>query len=154
MKKILSQLAELEHNIANASITNTTISQVPVGWHIEHSLLVINKVVETLEKSNPADYKSKFSFLKIVIFITKKIPRGKVKAPKHVQPSNNYTTESLTQHIQLAQAAINKISLLQPNNHFDHPIFGKLNVKQVIPFLTIHTHHHLKIITDIIKARQ
>ena len=49
MKKILSLLVELEHNIANASITNTTISQVPVGWHIEHSLLVINKVVETLE---------------------------------------------------------------------------------------------------------
>ena len=27
MKKLLSLLAELEHNIANASITNTTISQ-------------------------------------------------------------------------------------------------------------------------------
>ena len=72
MKKILSLLVELEHNIANASITNTTISQVQVGWHIEHSLLVINKVVETLEKSNPADYKSKFSFLKIVFLSLKK----------------------------------------------------------------------------------
>lgn len=114
--------------------------------------MVINKVVETLEKSNPADYKSKFSFLKMVIFITRKIPRGKVKAPKHVQPSNNFTTEKLTQHVQLAHAAINKISLLQPNNYFDHPIFGKLNVKQVIPFLTIHTQHHLNIINDMLKG--
>lgn len=150
MKKLLLLLTQLENNIANASITNTNISQASIGWHIEHTLLVINKVVEALEKSNPADYKSKFSFFKIIIFITKKIPRGKVKAPKHVQPTNNYTTESLTKHIQLAQAAINKITLLQPNNYFDHPIFGKLNLKKTIPFLNIHTQHHLNIINDII----
>ena len=154
MKKILSQLAELEYNIANASITNTTISQSAVGWHVEHALLVINKIVETLEKSNPADYKSKFSFLKMVIFITKKIPRGKIKAPKQVQPTNHFTTESLAQHMQLAKAAIQRISFLQPNNYFEHPIFGKLNVKQTIPFLSIHTQHHLHIINDIVKTSQ
>ena len=152
MEKLQQLLAKLESNITNASITNTTISQASVGWHIEHILLVIDKVIENLEKSNPADYKSKFSFWKFVIFITKKIPRGKVKAPKHVQPINYLTPEAMIQHVQLTHESINKLSLLQPNNYFDHPIFGKLNVKETTPFLNIHTQHHLNIINDIIKC--
>ena len=152
MNKILTLITELESNIANATIINPNISNASVGWHIEHTLLVINKVVSTLENSNPAAYKSKFSFWKTIIFITKKIPRGKVKAPKHVLPTIDVTTDSLMQHLQLAQASINKISILQPNNYFDHPIFGKLNVKETIPFIVIHTQHHLHIINDIVKG--
>lgn len=152
MNKILTLLTELESNIANATIINPYISNASVGWHIDHILLVINKIVVTLENSNPADYKSKFSFWKTIIFITKKIPRGKVKAPKHVLPTNDFTTNLLLQHLQQAHTSINKLNLLHPNNYFDHPIFGKLNVKETIPFLAIHTQHHLHIINDITKS--
>ena len=77
MKQLLLYIDELARQVSNASIQNPSISMGSVGWHIEHSCLVIIKITETIQQSNPSDFTSKFNFKKWLVFTLGKFPRGK-----------------------------------------------------------------------------
>jgi hypothetical protein len=80
----------------------------------------------------------------------KKIPRGKAKAPKVVQPKANLDNEGLLNHLSLTRNKIKTLETLSKDKYFNHPFFGDLKLGQSINFLEIHTKHHLNIIEDII----
>ena len=151
MNKVLKLVDQLALQIPNANRLNNTISNVNIAWHIEHSCLVIIKVAETIVKSDPKDYTTKFSFTKIMVFLTGKFPRGRAKAPKSVLPVENITEQHLLESIAKAKQAINDVKECKKNQFFSHPIFGNLNVPNTIIFFGIHTNHHLSIIQDILK---
>jgi hypothetical protein len=153
MKHLNLLIQDLENNIKNFDQQNTIISKVNVGWHIEHSLLVIDGILKALQKSNPNNFKAKFSFLRSVVLLLKKIPRGKGQSPEVVVPKGAITLESLQQHILTTKANFASNSSLANNHYFTHPIFGDLNVKKTYRFLEIHTNHHLKIINDILTSK-
>ncbi|WP_281239901.1 DUF1569 domain-containing protein [Flavobacterium praedii] len=150
LTKLLHLLKELENNIPNQDSTNLLVSKSTVGWHIEHTLLTLNLVVSAIEKSDPGLYKHKFSLIRMLIMTTKKIPRGKAKAPKMVQPTSNFDIVTLKNHLEKAKINIRKLDTFDTNKYFEHPYFGPLKLKPTIRFLEIHTHHHLKIINDIV----
>ena len=154
MNKLPTLMQEVERYIPNLEQTTAAVSSSPVGWHLEHLLLVINQVVENIKQSDPANFKKKFSFWKTIIFITKKIPRGRVKAPAVVVPESASTETSIKDALHKAVSAIKELETLSANHYFKHPIFGYLNVKTTFQFLAIHTHHHLAIVKDIIKNGQ
>ena len=154
MKKLEQLIIELENKIPQQKVVNNTVSKGSVGWHIEHTLLTFNLIIEALKKSNPADYKWKFSFTKLLVFTMNKIPRGKAKAPSVVQPKNDFDTNSLKRHVINAKEKLKELDSLQSNNYFGHPFFGKLNLKPSKKFLVIHTQHHLNIINDIVKSEK
>ena len=149
MKQLQSILDEMESHIPNFEKTNSVVSQSTVGWQIDHSLLVINIVVDQLKDSNPASYKWRFKWIRIYIQITNKIPRGKVRVPKSVKPIDIATIEELQTKLELARKNITDLSTIPPNSYFTHPFFGDLKLKSAIWFLKLHTTHHLKIIKDI-----
>jgi hypothetical protein len=151
MQKILKLLDRLALQIPNAQLQNGTVSSANIGWHIEHSCLVIIKITETLQNSDPEKFQSKFNFKKIVVFLIGKFPRGRAKAPEVVMPIENITTSHLEESIVKTKAAIMELQNCEKNNHFSHPIFGSLNTPETIKFLGVHTHHHLLIIEDILK---
>ena len=151
MKNIDAIMPELANYIADYNQSNKAISEVSVGWHIEHSLLVIKQITATLAQSEPKLYKSKFNVKRFVVFLTKTIPRGKAKAPKVVIPVDEITIEILQESLKNTYQAIAYLKDCQENQYFMHPFFGQLNKKQTIKFLAIHTEHHLKIIRDILK---
>ena len=149
MKQLQSILDQLESHIPDFEKTNSVVSQSTIGWQIDHSLLVINNVVDRLKESNPASYKWRFKWIRIYIKITNKIPRGKVRVPKSVNPMDIATIEELQTKLDLARKNITDISTLPTNSYFTHPFFGDLKLKSAIWFLKLHTKHHLKIIMDI-----
>jgi hypothetical protein len=149
MKELERQLDLLESKISEYELLNTSISASNIGWHIEHSLLVISGIIETTANSNPEDYKFTFNWRQIIVFVQRKIPRGKSKAPKVVLPQNNYSIESLTQNVSSTRAKLEKLKQLEKGKYFKHPGLGNLNLKQTVKFLEIHTNHHLKIINEI-----
>ena len=151
MTKLNSLLDQLESHIANFEKTNPAVSASTIGWQIDHSLLVINSVIEQIKNSNPENYKWKFNKYRILFGITNKIPRGKVRVPKSVKPIDVTTLKDLTAKIELAKKNIADIETLPVNSYFTHPFFGDLNIKPAIWFLKLHTKHHLKIIEDINK---
>ena len=112
--------------------------------------MTLNGVINFLIQSNPKDYKWKFNLSRIVVLTTKKIPRGRAKAPKVVQPKDNIDIGFLQNHLSETQKKIKELDQLSKNNYFDHPFFGKIKLKQTIKFLEIHTKHHLDIINDIV----
>lgn len=152
MNQLQELLNQLENHIPNHEKINTTISQSTVGWQLDHSLLVINGIIEHLKNSDPKSYQWKFNWIRTYIKIINKIPRGKGKAPKVVQPTESSTIEMLNIKLEAAKKSITELEILNPNSHFKHPYFGVLNLKTTIWFLKLHTKHHIKIIEDILKT--
>lgn len=149
MHRLNELITALETKIPQFDISNQAVSTSTIGWHIEHSLLVINGIIGYLSKSNPDDYKWTFNFKRMFIFATQKIPRGQAKSPKVVDPKEQITSENLIKHLAKTRESINLLSSMDKNKFFEHPFFGKLKLKQTIHFLEIHTKHHLNIIHDI-----
>ena len=150
MKNLDAILPELANYITHHNQSNKAISEVSVGWHIEHSLLVIKQITATVAQSEPKLYKSKFNLSRFFVFLSKTIPRGKAKAPKVVIPVEEITIETLQESLKNTYQAIAYLKDCQEHQYFMHPFFGQLNKKQTIKFLAIHTEHHLKIIRDIL----
>ncbi len=154
MKKLDTLLKEIEILISKQELLKENVSAAAIGWHIEHSLLTINAIIDQLKRSNPADYKWEFNFTRTLVFTINKISRGRAKAPKVVQPKNSITLETLRLHFNNTKGNMTALQTLQKNNYFEHPFFGKLNLKPAIKFLSLHTNHHLKIMKDIAKFSQ
>ena len=102
MKNLDAILPELANYIAHHNQSNKAISEVAVGWHLEHSLLVIKQITATVAQSEPKLYKSKFNVKRFIVFLTKIIPRGKAKAPKVVIPVDEITIETLQESLKKA----------------------------------------------------
>ena len=151
MKNLDAIVPELATYIPNHNQSNKAISEVSVGWHIEHSLLVIKQITSTVAQSEPKLYKYKFNISRFFVFLSKTIPRGKAKAPKVVIPVEEITIETLQESLKNTYQAIAYLKDCQEHQYFMHPFFGQLNKKQTIKLLAIHTQHHLKIIRDILK---
>jgi hypothetical protein len=152
MSQLQKLLKELESNISHFKKTNPAISKSTIGWQIDHSLLVINSVVDQIKVSKPENYKWTLNKYRILIGITNTIPRGKVRVPKSVQPIDTATFEDLTAKLELAKKNIAEMEKLPAKSYFTHPFFGDLKLKTTIWFLKLHTKHHLKIIDDILKT--
>lgn len=153
MEKLKLLLEQLESKIENFELVNPAVSNSSIGWHIEHSFLVINVIIEGLKKSNPDDYKWKFNLKRLFVYTINKIPRGSGKAPKRVQPQNNFSQESLKNHFVITTEKLKELNDFNPDNYIEHPVFGKLNVKPTKKFLFIHTRHHIDIINDILNKK-
>lgn len=149
MQKLSNLIDELASYIPRLEARKESVSASSVGWQIEHSLLVISSVIEGVKRSDPSSYKWSFRPWKYLIFWRGKIPRGKSKAPKFVIP-DSFTVESLQGHIVSCRAKIGELDALSAGHYFRHPYFGDTKKKDVIPFLVLHTEHHVKIIRDIL----
>lgn len=154
MKKLEAFIKELESKIPHHELVNPEVSKGSVGWHIEHSLLTLDVIIEALKRSNPDDYKWTLNFKRMLVYSIGKIPRGRAKAPTVVQPTADFNEETLTQHIATSKQKIKDLERLQSNHFFKHPFFGDLNLKPTLKFLHIHTKHHLAIIHDIIQSEK
>jgi hypothetical protein len=149
MRNLEPSLEKLYAYIQDAEISNPSVSSVNIGWHIEHSLLVISKIIETVVSSDPNKYEYKFDLKRTFVFLLGKFPRGKANAPEIVIPKQNEQAD-YDALFASTRAAIKNLESAKPNQYFTHPIFGKLNKQHTFVMLDIHTKHHLKIIEDII----
>ncbi|WP_303318907.1 DUF1569 domain-containing protein [Flavivirga abyssicola] len=143
-------LSQIEENIPFKDKTNLIVSKVNVGWQLDHTLKVINRVYKYLELSNPHDHKKDFNAKRSILFALCYIPRGSAKAPKVVKPPNVILTADLHTQLNEAKKHINNIEFLDKNVHFKHFIFGTLSKTKTLRFLEMHTKHHLKIVNDIL----
>lgn len=149
MQTLEKLIAQLELAIPNFEKMNPAISKSNIGWHIDHALMVLIGIIDTTSKSDPVAYKWEFNFRRLVVMGRRKIPRGKAKAPKSVQPKGDYTKESLKEKIAKAKSKLEELKLLPSNKYFAHPGLGNMKLKQTIKFLEIHTGHHVSIIEEI-----
>ena len=148
-----AQLNEMKQYIYKKDASNPSVSSAPVAWHLSHSLKVINNIINSLESSRPEEFKKEFSFSRLVIFLTRNIPRGKARSPKVVLPPEVIKVEDLEKEIIEAQKNICLLNTFPLKAHFKHPYFKHLNRNQTKKFLEIHTEHHLKIMREILAEK-
>ena len=129
---------------------NERVSGGSVGWHLDHTLKVVNGVLDILNKTKPENFKKEFKLSKLVIFSLGFIPRGKARAPKIVLPPETILESDLKSQLLVAYEKLNFIKNIHPKAYFKHHIFGTLDKQQTLRFLEIHTKHHLKIVKDIL----
>lgn len=151
MSKLEKLIIEIESKITFHEKVNTKVSDASIGWQIEHVLLTLNLIVNALQKPR-TEYKWSFKLPRLLVFTLNKIPRGRAKAPKVVQPQESITIESINKQLVLAKQNIKLLETLNKNLFFEHPYLGHMRLKQTEKFLYIHSKHHLKIINDINKA--
>ncbi|AXT50755.1 DUF1569 domain-containing protein [Aquimarina sp. BL5] len=146
-----SQLYDIAYLIQFKDQVNTKVSKVPIAWHLDHSLKVINKIHDVLKSSDPSVYEKRFSLARNFSYTFGYIPRGIGKSPGSVLPPNDIKTEDILSQLEIARENLLDLESLDENVNFIHPVFGQLNKKQAKRFLKIHTRHHLKIIQDILR---
>lgn len=151
MEKLIKQLQKIESLLPQIDQVNLSVSKASVGWHLEHSLLIINSSLKGLTMTNPNNYKPKFSIKKFVFLNFGVIPRGKIKAPTQFVPLETPTKESIGKLINLAKERLANIEVLPEKAFITHPFLGDFDKKTTLKFLGLHTNHHLKIIDDILK---
>lgn len=149
MRNLEIPLSELYKYIDNAEKMHKNISSVNVGWHIEHSLLVIQKISESVMKSDPNKYTWKWNASRCLVFTLNKFPRGKGKAPDIVKPTQTEKTD-FDASFSKTRGIIDELKKTSANQYFLHPVFGNLNKKNTFIMLDIHTWHHINIIKDIL----
>jgi len=142
-------LKELESSVSDKDLLAESVSSANVGWHAEHSLMVINAIVKATQSSNPAEFKKKFSLKKFIIFTLGRIPQKKARAPKAVTPKEPASAEALNELIETTRKSTALLPELDSKKFFKHHIFGNLQLNDTIQFLELHTEHHLKVIRAI-----
>ncbi|MBN8675744.1 MAG: hypothetical protein J0L56_16545 [Chitinophagales bacterium] len=150
MKTLLTLVHELETKLPFIEQRKETVSQATVGWHLEHSLLALVKMISATEHSNPADYRWKFNLKRSVVLLLGKIPRGKAKAPSTVKPGETISTGTIIPLLEKAKQKVELFEKLGSDKFFTHPVFGDVKLKQARRVIAIHTAHHLAIINDIL----
>lgn len=148
-----AQLQEMESYFPFLDASDPAVSKVHVGWHLAHSLKVINGVCDALKTSSPEKFRSQFNLKREIVFTLGSFPRGKAKAPKVVVPEGEVKLEDLSNNLARAKKNISEYDSLEKNNYFHHPYFNQLNKIQAKRLLEVHTKHHLKIIRDILKGK-
>jgi len=151
MKSLNEQIDLLESFIPKYADLAPSTSKASVGWHIEHSLLTIQKIIQRVKASDAAEYKSSYKFGRIIVLGFRMIPRGRAQSPKVVVPEGLIDAASLKISIYKTRQLLPELETLTKNQHFSHPVLGVLNKKPMKKFLRVHTAHHLKIIKDIIR---
>lgn len=151
MENITNQLQKIESLLPKIDVTNNQVSKASVGWHLEHSLLILNSSLKGLTMTEPKDYKPKFSVKKFVFLNFGLIPRGKIRAPKQFIPLEVPTQESILKLMSLTKERLEAAKNLPEKSFITHPFLGDFDKKTTLRFLWLHTNHHLKIADDILK---
>ncbi len=144
-------IADIEKYIPLSSKYNENISKRGVDWHLDHILKVLNSICIAAQNSNPNDYSPKFSLYKSFILFSGYMPRGKGRSPKSLNNLEQIKLDDLLRQFEWAKSHLSQLENLSSKHHFKHPLFGHLNKEQTKRFIKVHSHHHLKIIKDIIE---
>ncbi len=150
-QRLNNLLSEAASYLNKYDATNTKVSAATIGWHLEHTLLTLDAIIDGIKKSDPALYKSKLSVARLLVMTLGKIPRGRAKAPERVRPAN-IDKALLEKHFEKTGEKIKELLEINSGQYFLHPFFGNLKLKPAIRFLEIHTRHHLDIVRDILKS--
>lgn len=151
MKVLADLVTALENNLPFIDATNKKVSKASVGWHLEHSLLALIKMISAVEHSEPKDFKANFNWKRSLILALGKMPRGKARVPDSVKPGEEISEATIRPLLEKAKQKVELFESLSNDKYFTHPVFGDVQLKKTRKVIAIHTLHHISIIKDILE---
>ena len=146
-------LEDLRISVASAALHVPAISEWSVGMHVHHCCLAMIGICQALIASTPPTPRAKLSLLRIVVFSSGRIPRGRGRAPDGVRPSRDVSLEELRTLLDESERMLTDARGVDRKCWFRHFVFGFLDRDKTLRFIHIHNRHHLKIISDIVAAQ-
>lgn len=143
------QWRELQGWVVSRDDVHPKVSHWSVGQQIAHCCLVVESVARALQDSVPPAPRAKLTAVRLGVFWTGRIPRGRAKAPRRAHPEPGHSTQELNSRLGEAERNMQAIRSLAPDAWFRHFVFDVLKRDQSLRFLRIHTDHHLRIIAEI-----
>jgi hypothetical protein len=147
-------LEYFEAKMAHHTVLYPPVSEGSVGWHLDHSLRVIIKVVDAIAEPKAEPFRWRFNAARLYVLSLGHIPRGSARSPREVQPEEVITEPALRKRLSVAYQKLAECEQLSAGTHWPHPYFGELNQRMTRRFLYVHTHHHQKIMRDILAGWQ
>ena len=159
LSRLQEQVAELRRLSAlpDAQLFATgDASQWSPCEHVDHSVKVMSSVITRLLDLN-AERGRPFNFIGRLILLFGWIPRGRGRAPTRLRGARA-TREELSAALDALAAQLSRLETahLEPNRGpiVPHPVFGGLTPPQAVRFAAIHTKHHLKIVSDLLRRQR
>jgi hypothetical protein len=146
-------LDELREAVKHAEAT-AGFSQWSVGMHVHHCCLAMIGTCRALDKSEPPPPPSRPPVIRMVVFTTGRIIRGRARSPERVLPRTDISPAELKSLVEEAERQVAAAGNLEPGRWFKHFMFGVLKRDDALKFLRIHNRHHLRIVSDIVSAQK
>lgn len=114
-----------------ANKLNEKVSASSIGWHIDHSLLVLSQIINAMESSDPLNYQYQFNWKRFLAFSLNRFSRGVAKAPKQVRPIETFNEANTIKAFENIMHRLTVLESLAPNQFFIHPSLGNSIKKQL-----------------------
>jgi len=149
-EQVLGQLAEMKALLAADDAVADDVSAWSVHQHVEHLLLANEGMAGMIATGRALQAPEPKTMLGRVVLMTGFIPRGKGQAPDGTVPEGLSRDDLLALHAR-AEQAVRALDVegLTGDVVGDHPVFGGLTARDWLRFMSVHDHHHLKIVRDI-----
>jgi len=156
VSRLQEQVSELRRlsSLPDAQLFATCgLSHWSPSEHLDHSVKVLSSIVGRLLQLD-AEPGRRLSFLGNLILLFRWIPRGRGRSPRRLR-GTRATREELCAALDVLASQLEQLeaSHLEPRRGrvVPHPRFGGLTPPQALRFAAIHTHHHLKIVADLLR---
>ena len=143
---------DLRTCVASAALRAPAVSEWSIGMHVHHCCLAMIAVCQSLIASTPPPPRSRFSLVTALVFSSGRIPRGRGRSPDEVLPRQDVSAAELEMLLDQSERILTEVHDLDPKSWFRHFLFGVLDRDKTGRFMLIHNRHHLRIISDIMKA--
>lgn len=145
----------LDEPPARLGVVRPAVSRWSVGQQIDHVLKVLQVTRQVIASERPPLVR-RINLAGRLALALNWLPRGVGKAPQAVLPDER-SASALGQALAAEQAAWRELAgqralLARPEAIYPHPYFRGLTRAEAVRFACVHTHHHLKIVDDILAA--
>lgn len=161
IEKIVTELEQIKEYICLGSkileSTAPNISQWSIAQHLDHLLKVNTKIISDIKVQKFQEAIKPINIRGRIILLIGILPRGRAQSPEMVIGLNE-NVDTLHEKYRVCLEILHtiqhdKLKLSDKRPVRTHPYFGGLNTHQWLRFISIHNHHHFKIIDEIIKNR-
>jgi hypothetical protein len=147
-------LHDLRQSVDHADVSVASVSHWSVGMQIHHCCLATAAICQSLIDSKPPPPRRRWSPITSIVFLSGRIPRGRGKAPEVALPKQDISTDELVPLLDRSEQLLEQVSQLDRSRWFKHFAFGILDRDKSLKLLRIHNRHHLRIVADIVAAKQ
>jgi len=155
LKRINTQLGELETGIADYDSMAIYVSSWSVGDHLEHLFRAHLAILQRIEShmNKKAEQGKRLTLMGRILLLFGRFPKGSKNAPTLTAPKGCSESE-LREHLEKLRHIVDKLQQRIPELNdsqyaFPHPAFGLFTIKQWLRLIEVHTRHHQRIIKAI-----
>jgi len=147
------RFGELRDVLTHADVSAPEVSRWSIGMHVHHCCLSMLAIAGGLAKSKPPAPAPRLSLPRFAVLASGKIPRGRAQTAAHLAPRPSAPRAEIVELLEESARQIDDAGRLGRNTWVTHPILGPLRRDAALKFARIHNHHHLQIISDILKRQ-